>query len=217
MIRSIPWERRHLADKPARSILDAAGGTSAPMEWLWSIWSTGHFRTHRFPSVADFPSCPILPGSLASRPYFQEQLLMSQRLWNLDVGRFTDANEVRYGTILFAAFCLTVPTYAWFGVADGIVPLWVYIPILVGGGLFGFVVGGVYVLVYGAMLRFVARGLTAAMFYLVWKPRTRLVLLVLIVLCLVVLALSPVYLPPSMRTVGRMNILRLTIHFPFLK
>ncbi len=126
---------------------------------------------------------------------------------------FTDADEGRHAKILFIAFCLTVPTYGWFAFTDGMVPLWFYIPLMVGGGPFGFMVGGVYVLVYGAMLRFVARGLAAAIFYLAWKPRIRLVLLVLIHLCIVALALSPVCSPPSIRTVGRMNILHLTKYY----
>lgn len=60
----------------------------------------------------------------------------------MDMKGFTDADEVRYAKILFGAVCLTVPTYAWFAVADGTVPLWVYIPIMLGGGLMGFILGG---------------------------------------------------------------------------
>ena len=134
----------------------------------------------------------------------------------MDMKGFTDADEDRYAKILLTSFCLTVPTYAWFGFVDGAVPLWVFVPIMVGGGFMGFILGGVYLLLYGGILRFISRGLTAAVFYFVWKPRMRLALLALLLIGTAGLALSPVYLPPTLRTVERMNILRLASHFPFL-
>lgn len=81
----------------------------------------------------------------------------------------------------------------------------------------GFVVGVVHLLVYGVMLRFFARACASVIFYLVWKPWIRFVLLALILLGLVVLALNPVYLPVTLHGEMWMNILRLALRFPFLK
>lgn len=120
---------------------------------------------------------------------------------------FTDADDKRFVGILLSAFCMTVPTFAFFFVAAGIIPLWMYVLIMFSDP-FGFIIAGIHLVFYFVILYGCAEGLTWAIFKVVRKPTSRLAVLGTILLGLAFLALNPVYWPPSHSRTGWTNIFR---------
>lgn len=110
---------------------------------------------------------------------------------------FNDSDDKRFVGILLTAFCLITPTFGFFVVAAGLVPLWIYPLQMLVGGLFGIIVGGLHLLFYGAVFYGLAEGLTWGIFKVVRKPIARLIVLTALLIGFGVLALSPVYWPMS--------------------
>lgn len=129
---------------------------------------------------------------------------------------FLGGSEQRGMRCLFAGVCLVIPTPAWFWFASGYVPVAAYLPVLL-GGVTGFVLAALHLLVYGGILHVLSRALAALIFRCLSTPARRCWGIAGVFGLLLGVALCPVYSPVSHRGDKWMNWFELATHFPFLK
>jgi len=99
--------------------------------------------------------------------------------------------------VLFVTFCVFIPTIGMYFIAGGLVPIWMHPVMMLGGGLFGLLLGSIHIAFHAALFYGLSWLTNALIFAAIPSARVRRIVLIGLMCFIAAASLAPIYFPFS--------------------